>query len=115
MDPRSPSPSPLPADPRALDLAERRAACQRLHAENRLWLDRLTRLAEPRPERDFPAFLLATPAFRQLAEQLETATSRRDLSTATADEVDRFVDAYRYYLRTCAGEDPFAGQGRRAS
>ena len=105
----------LPTDPRNLDLAARRALCQRLQAANRAWSERLAVLAEPRPDRDFPAFLLATPAFAGLAQQIGGARSRRELSTATADELDRFVDAYRYYLRTCAGEDAFAPPNRRAS
>ncbi len=107
--------SNLPTDPRALSLADRRALGQLLHAENRHWLERLDALAEPRPDRDLPAFLLATPAFAGLALRIGTARRRRELATATADELDRFVEAYRYYLRTCAGEDVFTGQGRRAS
>lgn len=104
-----------PFDPRSLDLDQRRELCQQMLPQNRAWLERLARLAEPRPDRDFPGFLLATPAFAELSRRIGAAQQRGDLSTAVADELDHFVEAYRYYLRTCAGEDVFSGQGRRAS
>lgn len=104
-----------PFDPRSLDLDQRRQLCQQLHQQNRAWLERLGQLAEPRPDRDFPGFLLATPAFAELSRRIGAAQRRGDLSTAVADELDHFVEAYRYYLRTCSGEDVFASQGRRTS
>lgn len=102
-------------DPRSLPLAQRQALLQTHTAAQRSWLDRLRRLAEPpAPGDDFPAFLLALPPFSALAQRLSGAACRADLGTATADELDHFVRAYRDYLRTCAGEDVFPGS-RRAS
>ena len=108
-----PTQDAFPDDPRALSLAARRAECQRRQADNQRWLDRLRALAEPQPAADFPAFLLATPPFADLARRLGGAARRRDLPTGLADELDRFVEAYRAYLRTCSGEDAFL-PGRRA-
>jgi hypothetical protein len=97
------------ADPRAIGLAERRATATRMHREQRAWLERLRALVEgPAPGADFPAFLLATPPFAKLALRLGTATTRAELPTETADELERFVDAFRDYLRTDVGEDVFA-------
>ena len=59
-------------------------------------------------EDDFPAFLLATPPFQELANRLLKAKTRSQLPPATADELDWFVAAFRDYLRTCAGEDVFS-------
>lgn len=103
-----------PFEPRNLSLAERHDLAQRLHRDNQTWLARLADLAEPKPDRDFPAFLLATPAFADLTARIGNAQHRRELCTAVADELDHFVDAYRYYLRTDAGEDVFSNN-RRAS
>ena len=97
------------ADPRALRLAHRRKMRASLQRENDWWLERLQSLCEsPRPDFDFPAYLLATPPFRDLAGKLATATQRRMLDLATADELDWFVTAFRDYLRTEAGEDVFS-------
>ncbi|MCA8948842.1 MAG: hypothetical protein KDE27_05025 [Planctomycetes bacterium] len=96
-------------DPRALSLAERRALAVHYAAEQRIWLRRLAALAEPpAPEPDFPAFLLATPAFRPLADRIGHAADRRALSTEVADEIDWFVVKFADYLRTQDGEDAFA-------
>lgn len=96
------------ADPRALSLAERHAARDRLAAEQRSWRTRLQRLVEGEaPDADFPAFLLATPTFADLARRIGGANRRADLPAAVADELDWFVRAFAAYLRTDAGEDTF--------
>ena len=97
------------ADPRAIRLAHRRKMRASLQRENDWWLDRLQQLCEaPKPEFDFPAYLLATPPFRELARKLAAATRRPMLDSAAADELDWFVRAFRDYLRTEAGEDVFS-------
>lgn len=101
------------ADPRALSLQARRATANRMHREQNHWLQRLVRLAEPpQPERDFPAFLLATPPFADLARRIGDAADRSKLPTAVADELDWFVGAFRDYLRSSDGEDVFAADQR---
>lgn len=101
------------ADPRAISLAERRRVQTRMAREQAFWLDRLQALTEaPKPERDFPAFLLATPPFADLARKLAAATNRPQLAPATADELDWFVRAFRDYLRTSDGEDVFSTSHR---
>lgn len=96
------------ADPRTLTLAERRDARARYAHEQEQWLQKLRVLAEdPKPEDDFPAFLLATEPFRDLAARLDQANARKDLSTASADELQWFVEVFADYLRTRAGEDVF--------
>jgi hypothetical protein len=107
--------SDFPSDPRTLSLPERRQWCRRLDGAQRTWQQRLRDLAEVRPDPGFPAFLLATPPFAGLAARIGCAAARRDLPVGVADELDRFVDAFRDYLRTSAGEDVFAGPVRRAS
>jgi hypothetical protein len=103
------------ADPRAITLEERRATASRLHREQAQWLDRLNGLVEgPKPEPDFPAFLLATSPFNELARRLGTANNRSQLTAVVADELDWFVQAFADYLRTCDGEDAFAGSRLRA-
>ena len=99
----------FPADPRSLTLQQRRSNQGRMHKEQRFWLERLRQLAEGSvPEKDFPAFLLATPAFRELAQHLAGATTRAQLPPQIADEMDRFVQEFSDYLRSCVGEDSFA-------
>ncbi|MFY9341837.1 MAG: hypothetical protein WAT39_05075 [Planctomycetota bacterium] len=101
------------ADPRAIGLPERHAAMAAMPREQGFWLARLQQLAEPpRPERDFPAFLLSTPPFRELAHRLARASRRAELPIATADELDWFLRAFRDYLRTDAGEDAFSSSHR---
>ena len=101
------------ADPRAMSLTARRAASAILAREQTQWLERLRVLTEPpQPEPDFPAFLLATRAFRELADALRTAPNRKALPPAVADELDWFVRAFRDYLRTADGEDVFRGAHR---
>lgn len=98
------------SDPRAIRLAHRNQMRSSLQRENDWWLNRLMGLCEsPKPEADFPAYLLATPPFRDLARKLAAATRRKDLELAAADELDWFVRAFRDYLRTDAGEDVFSG------
>ena len=63
------------------------------------------------PESDFPAFLLATEPFADLAQRLSQATVRRDLPADVADELDWFLRAFRDYLRTQDGEDAFTDTG----
>jgi hypothetical protein len=97
------------ADPRAIQLTHRRKMRASMQRENDWWLERLQSLCEaPRPDFDFPGYLLATPPFRDLAGKLAAATHRRMLDIASADELDWFVDAFRDYLRTEAGEDVFS-------
>ncbi|MEO6595675.1 MAG: hypothetical protein ABIP94_13055 [Planctomycetota bacterium] len=97
------------ADPRAITLQERRATAQRLNREQAIWLERLRALAEPPlPENDFPAFLLATQPFAELANKLNGATARQQLPPELADELDWFLRAFKDYLRTCDGEDVFS-------
>jgi hypothetical protein len=103
------------ADPRAIGLAERHKMLGGMHREQALWLERLQHLAEPpKPDRDFPAFLLATPPFADLARRLARAAARAQLPPATADELDWFVQAFRDYLRSDAGEDAFSGAHLRS-
>lgn len=100
------------ADPRSLPLADRRQAAVDLHLQQSRWLARLQPLIEPPAlEPDFPAFLLATAPFAQLARRLGGATDRTQLPPEIADELDWFVDAFRDYLRTCDGEDVFEHSG----
>lgn len=96
------------SDPRALPLAERRAARDRFEPQQRAWRARLRQLVEGEPPADdFPAFLLATPPFADLAHRLVGATRRSDLPAAAADELDWFLRAFADYLRTDADEDVF--------
>ncbi|HEX6813538.1 MAG TPA: hypothetical protein VF384_18100 [Planctomycetota bacterium] len=98
----------FPADPRAIPLQQRRINQSRLHKEQKFWLERLRQLAEgPPPDKDFPAFLLATPTFRELAQHLAKATARAQLPGLVADEMDWFLQAFCNYLRTSDGEDSF--------
>lgn len=97
------------ADPRAITLQQRRAQQQLQASDQQFWLQRLRALAEgERPADDFPAFLLATPAFTELAARLQPHHLRAALPAATADELDWFLAAYRDYLRTVDGEDAFS-------
>lgn len=99
------------ADPRALPLAERRALADRMANEQQAWLARLRNLVEPpAPDEDFPAFLLATPAFGDLSTRLGDAERRADLPTDVADELDWFAASFADYLRTCEGEDSFSSR-----
>lgn len=101
------------ADPRTIPLPARRAVLGTMQREQAYWLERLRLLAEPpEPERDFPAFLLATQAFGQLAAGLAAVTTRSELPLAVADELDWFVRAFRDYLRTADGEDVFSAGHR---
>ena len=101
------------ADPRAISLQQRRTTQQRMQRENDFWLDRVRALAEPpHADADFPAFLLATPPFAELAKKLLPAVRRAQLAPAIADELDWFVAAFRDYLRTSDGEDVFSGSHR---
>lgn len=84
-----------------------------MQREQNHWLGRLTKLTEPPAlERDFPAYLLATPHFRDLARRIGDATTRSQMPTAVVDELDWFVDAFRDYLRTADGEDSFTVERR---
>jgi len=104
-------PPPLPADVRALDLAQRQALRQQFDGAQRAWLPRLTQLVEPPPPApDFPAFLLETAPFAALRQAIGNARQRAELSTAVREDVQCFVDAFRDYLRTTQGEDAFTGR-----
>lgn len=103
------------ADPRTLSMAERHEARRTHQHGQQTWLPRLRRLAEaPLPADDFPAFLLDTRPFSELAEQLLCAETRQQLPTEIADELDWFVRAFADYLRTCEGEDVFPDSDSRA-
>jgi hypothetical protein len=102
------------ADPRSMPLPDRRALCASMHREQAAWLERLGHLVEPpQPDHDFPAFLLATAPFAELAQRIGQARSRSQLPADVADQLDWFVHAYRDYLLTADGEDVFAGPRRR--
>ncbi|MCK5940578.1 MAG: hypothetical protein KAI24_01315 [Planctomycetes bacterium] len=101
------------ADPRNLTLDERREARDQYDHDQSQWLEKLRVLAEdPKPEDDFPAFLLATQPFQDLASRLGKARSHKDLSTEDADELEWFVRVFADYLRTQEGEDVFPDQAR---
>ncbi len=86
-------------DPWALDVEARRLLLQNSSHAQQAWLPRLRAMVEPpHPGEAFPAFLLETAALRQLRTAIGDATDRHALDTATADEVQRFVDLYFDYL-----------------
>ena len=86
-------------DPWSLTPAERRALRVAFQRQQSHWLPRLSRLVEPPlPNPSFPAFLLEMPPFADLRDGIGSATSIRDLDTATADRLQRFVDRYRDWL-----------------
>jgi hypothetical protein len=96
------------ADPRTLTLAERREARDQYDRDQTTWLGKLRALAEgPLPADDFPAFLLATQPFQDLARKLKKAEKRHQLSTDVQDEIDWFFRAFADYLRTQEGEEVF--------
>ena len=96
------------ADPRTLTMEERLAARHSHDSEQSQWLHKLQKLAEdPKPGKDFPAFLLATPPFHGLAEKLNKAQAPKELTTDAADELDWFCKAFADYLRTRDGEEFF--------
>jgi len=85
-------------DPWSLTRPEREALRTERSASQAKWMSRLPELVEPpAPEASFPAFLLDTERFASLREAIGDARSRRELDTATADELQRFVDCYRDY------------------
>lgn len=96
------------ADPRTLTLAERHAARDQYDRDQIDWLNKLRSLAEAsRPDDDFPAFLLATQPFADLARKLKKAHKRSQLAVDVADEMDWFLSAFADYLRTEEGEEVF--------
>ena len=96
------------ADPRTLTMPERLAARDQYDSDQDTWLQRLRLLTEPpKPAQDFPAFLLATQPFADLARRLGSANSRKELPPEVADELDWFVRAFADYLRTQEGEEVF--------
>ena len=100
-------------DPRTLTLAERRDARDQYDRDQTFWLAKLRTLAEgPLPADDFPAFLLATQTFTDLARKLNKAEKRQQLPTDVQDEIDWFVRAFADYLRTEDGEEVFAESPR---
>lgn len=101
-------------DPRTLTLAERAATAARMGKEQAHWLRRVRELAEgPTVGDHFPAFLLATSPFRDLAQRLGSTTQRSQLLTDVADELDWFVLAFADYLRTRDGEDSFVAASKQ--
>ena len=93
-------------DPWSLDLEQRATLAESLAASQSEWSDRLPNLVEPpAPNGTFPGWLLGTDRFRGLREQIGTATQRSELTTAAADELQRFVDLYRDYATTLAPRD----------
>ncbi len=86
-------------DPWSLPPAERRRLYTGSPAAQARWLPRLAALVEPpAPDDSFPAFLLEAPRFAALRAAIAKASRARDLDTATADELQRFVDLVRGYL-----------------
>jgi len=86
-------------DPGSLGRAERHALAAAAGSEQATWLPRLNGLVEPPIlSESFPAFLLETPMFENLRAAVAGARYRRDLDTATADELQYFVDRYRTWL-----------------
>ena len=91
-------------DPWSLTLPEREELLATRSDSQAKWMSLLPDLIEPpTPEPSFPAFLLDTEPFARLREAIGEAQSRRDLDTATADELQHFVDCYRSYLQDGAG------------
>ena len=89
----------LDFDPWSLTPPERQELRRSFDEEQHRWLPRLDALVEPPPvDADFPAFLLATQAFADLADGIGEAAAYCQLDTATADRLQRFVDRYRDYL-----------------
>ncbi len=87
-------------DPWSLTLPERYELADSMRDMQHRWLPRLDALSEPPElERDFPAFLLGTPAFDELRDAIGDAHEPAELATGTADLVQHFVDRYRGYLR----------------
>jgi hypothetical protein len=67
------------ADPRAIDLQQRRAQQQQQARDQSFWLGRLRQLAEGEAlADDFPAYLLAQTPFAGLAARLQPARARVD-------------------------------------
>lgn len=89
-------------------MAERHAARDQYDRDQAAWLTKLRSLAEPpKPDDDFPAFLLATQPFANLARKLTKIDSRQQLTVDIADEIDWFLRAFADYLRTEDGEQVF--------
>lgn len=86
-------------DPWSLTLSERNSVAVRMPEQQAQWLRLLPNLVEPpTPAPDFPAFLLETERFAALRRAIEGKLTHSELDTATADELQRFVDLYRNYL-----------------
>ena len=93
------------ADPRNLTLAERHAARDEYDLDQAVWMTKLNLLVEqPKPASDFPAFLLATQPFADLAQKLNKVEGRKQLSTDLQDELDWFMRAFADYLRAEEGD-----------
>lgn len=89
----------LEDDPWSLSAAERARALELCADRNERWLEHVARLVEPPlPGPGFPAFLLETAPFDRLGHAVARALGRRDLDTATADELQRFVDLFGDWL-----------------
>jgi len=101
------------ADPRTLTLQERHEARERYAKDQVTWLARLRALAEgPLPDDDFPAFLLATAPFAELAARIGNATETKQLDAEVSDELSWFLRAFADYLKTCDGEEIFPDNPR---
>jgi len=86
-------------DPWSLTMPERKTLLAALSDSQSRWMKLLPDLVEPpSPGPSFPAFLLDTAPFARLRRAIGDARSWRDLDTATADELQRFVDCYRDWL-----------------
>ena len=93
------------ADPRTLTLAERHAARDEYDLDQAVWMSKLHSLVDqPKPASDFPAFLLATQPFADLARKLKKAEQRKQLPTDVQDELDWFVRAFADYMRAEEGD-----------
>jgi hypothetical protein len=87
-------------DPWSLNFEQRQRVVAMLPEAQDYWLARLPGLVEPpAPGPGFPACLLACARFADLREAIGAATRRSELATATADELQRFVDLFSLWLR----------------
>ena len=81
------------SDPRAIRLAHRCTMRASLQRENDWWLTRLQGLCEsPKPDADFPAYLLATPPFRDLARKLAAEVAVPKPKAVAFDPAEQFGD-----------------------
>ena len=83
----------LDDDPFALTAAERRELGSSMRAEQAAWQVLLTRAAGHPIAADFPAFLLATPAFAGIAASVRRLARQRE-EARDRGRMERFLDQY---------------------